>query len=115
MTPESETQIPLLPVYNNKISEEDSQTMGANVPGPSTFKLTDITVNIPSARRRPIASEVAVNEEQPAPSRWATLEFKAYYVVALVIIPIMAWIPISLSSGERPVFFLIRVYKLTKP
>jgi hypothetical protein len=106
MSPESETDIPLLPVHGTIIPEENSQTMGANVPRLSTFKLTDITVNIPSSKRRPLVSEVAINEEQPAPSRWATLEFKAYYVIALIVIPIMAWIPISLSSGKNSDFLV---------
>jgi len=104
MIPQPESDIPLLPIHDSKIPEESSKTMRANVPRWSPFRLTDITVNIPSSKKRPLAPEVTVSEEQRAPSRWATLEFKAYYVVALVVIPIMVWIPISISSGSYSVF-----------
>jgi protein-cysteine N-palmitoyltransferase HHAT len=50
------------------------------------------TVHIPSSTRRP-GPEQAVS----AP-RWFTLEFYSYYVAALIVIPIMVWIPVRLSS-----------------
>ncbi|KAF7773455.1 hypothetical protein Agabi119p4_5622 [Agaricus bisporus var. burnettii] len=104
MNPEAETQIPLLPIHSNKVLEEASQTMGRNVPHRSSFKLTDVTVNIPSSKRRPLVSEGTTSEENLAPSRWSTIEFKIYYAVALIIIPVMVWIPVSLSSSSHPNF-----------
>jgi hypothetical protein len=94
MTNEEETQIPLLPVHN------DPESMGAPA-HPAThngFNVTDLTVNIPSSVRHPLSSASTANGKQPAPSRWGTLEFKVYYVVFLVVVPIMVWIPVSLSS-----------------
>ncbi|EKM77954.1 hypothetical protein AGABI1DRAFT_121631 [Agaricus bisporus var. burnettii JB137-S8] len=78
--------------------------MGRNVPHRSSFKLTDVTVNIPSSKRRPLVSEGTTSEENLASSRWSTIEFKIYYAVALIIIPVMVWIPVSLSSSSHPNF-----------
>jgi hypothetical protein len=52
--------------------------------------ITSLTVNIPASSRIP-------NEPRP-PARWRTPEFIFYYVVALFAIPLMAWVPIHLSS-----------------
>lgn len=37
---------------------------------------------------------------QPKPPRWNTLEFKFYGFVFAVMIPIMIWIPMSVSQSE---------------
>lgn len=65
------------------------------------FKVTDLTVNIPSSLLNTSAS---TSERRPAPSRWGTLEFKIYYLVFMVVVPIMIWIPVSLSSPFHPNF-----------
>lgn len=114
MSPEAETQIPLLPIHSNKVLEEASQTMGRNVPHRSSFKLTDVTVNIPSSKRRPLVSEGTTSEENLAPSRWSTIEFKIYYAVALIIIPVMVWIPVSLSSSRHIEFLSHKTLSVDK-
>ncbi|KAF8650593.1 hypothetical protein AX16_005178 [Volvariella volvacea WC 439] len=58
--------------------------------------LVGLTVDIPSSSR------TQKSEGKRPPPRWRTLEFKIYYVIALVVIPLMAWIPITLSSTEHP-------------
>lgn len=88
MNPEAESQIPLLPVYGS--SEVLSDTPAIMSHRPKFFKLTDFTVHIPSSNRP--------NSDQLRLSRWGTVEFKVYYAIALVVIPIMVWIPVSLSS-----------------
>ena len=55
------------------------------------MSLVDLTVEIPST---------TVPPEKKRPARWATFEFKIYWTVLAVMLPIMAWIPISLSSRE---------------
>lgn len=65
------------------------------------FKITDLTVNIPSSLQNTLSSTPG---KRPAPSRWGTLEFKVYYLVFMAVIPIMIWIPVSLSS--RRSFYL---------
>ena len=53
--------------------------------------VTDFTISIPGSTARA--------EDEPAPSRWGTFEFKVYYAVFAVVVPIMIWIPIQLSYG----------------
>lgn len=45
-------------------------------------------------------SRGAQMEEQPKPSRWGTWEFRAYLLIIAVVVPYMAWVPISLSQRE---------------
>lgn len=49
------------------------------------------------------ASESASKRNPPATTvpRWRTKEFYVYYVVLAIVLPIMAWIPASLSRRER--------------
>jgi protein-cysteine N-palmitoyltransferase HHAT len=58
-----------------------------------SMRLVDLTVSVPYSS--PPAA--VANQKLPAP-RWASLEFKFYYLVAVILLPIMAYIPISLSS-----------------
>ena len=53
-----------------------------------------LTVHIPSAFRKDAV------DEKSSPPRWSTLEFRLYFLVAAVVIPLMAWIPVSLSQRE---------------
>jgi hypothetical protein len=56
--------------------------------------ITSLTVNIPASNR--------ISNEPRPPPRWRTPEFIFYYVVALFAIPLMAWVPIHLSSPSHP-------------
>ncbi|KAJ7229406.1 MBOAT, membrane-bound O-acyltransferase family-domain-containing protein [Mycena haematopus] len=58
------------------------------------MRLIDLTVHIPG---RPRALQ-----QEPAPSRWKTLEFRIYAVFIFSIVLIMGWIPITLSSSTHP-------------
>ncbi|KAF9007390.1 glycerol transporter [Cyathus striatus] len=60
------------------------------------FRITDLTVEIPSGTRLPTSSS------ESTPARWNTFEFKVYYFVAAVIIPMMVWIPVTLSNSSHP-------------
>ncbi|EIN03983.1 MBOAT-domain-containing protein [Punctularia strigosozonata HHB-11173 SS5] len=55
-----------------------------------------LTVGIPSSYRK-----VPAEDTRP-PSRWTTPEFVLYYVMAAVVIPVMVWIPTTLSSPSHP-------------
>ncbi|KAG6840338.1 hypothetical protein C0991_007339 [Blastosporella zonata] len=59
--------------------------------------LTDLTVDIPESHRVPKDAP-----EMKPKARWKSLEFKIYYAVACVMIPAMAWVPISLSLESHP-------------
>lgn len=50
-----------------------------------------------------IAAEKTSTRNAPSvkPARWRTPEFYVYYTVAIVVIPVMFWIPMSVSSGEQ--------------
>lgn len=39
----------------------------------------------------------ALHSVKMSPSRWRTTEFRLYYVSAIFVIPLMTWIPVSLS------------------
>ncbi|TFK61685.1 MBOAT-domain-containing protein [Pluteus cervinus] len=56
--------------------------------------LVDLTVHIPSTS--------TPHGGQRPPPRWRTLEFKVYFTIAAIVIPIMIWIPVSLSSPSNP-------------
>ncbi|KAF7352480.1 hypothetical protein MVEN_01212900 [Mycena venus] len=58
------------------------------------MRLIDLTVHIPGRSR--------VLPQEPAPSRWKTVEFRIYAVFISIIVLIMAWIPIPLSSPMHP-------------
>lgn len=54
--------------------------------------LTALTVDIPGANK-------AQRNDTPRPlPLWRTPEFLFYYLVAVVVIPLMVWVPVSLSS-----------------
>ncbi|TFK34568.1 MBOAT, membrane-bound O-acyltransferase family-domain-containing protein [Crucibulum laeve] len=72
-------------------------------PQPRTLGLTDITVGIPSSLRNP----KTVKEPRPT-ALWNTLEFKLYYVACVVVIPLMVWIPVSLSNPSHPNFQMFK-------
>lgn len=59
-----------------------------------------LTVHIPSSGK-----PASVERKHPAP-RWFTPEFLFYYVAAVIVIPIMVWIPIRLSSSDHPNFLI---------
>lgn len=60
---------------------------------PRSIGLVHMTVNIPSTfQSKPPSGQ------KPSPSRWKSLEYRLYAAVACIVIPIMVWIPIALSS-----------------
>ncbi|KAK7036422.1 glycerol transporter [Paramarasmius palmivorus] len=65
---------------------------------PKHMRLVDFTVEIPSSAR----TTSLPNEGAKNPSRWRTPEFRFYYVVAAVVIPVMIWIPVTLSDPSHP-------------
>lgn len=52
------------------------------------------------------ATESAAGAAPPdvPPARWGTWEFRAYYLLALVVVPYMIYVPIYLSSESHPQF-----------
>ncbi|KAJ7774096.1 MBOAT, membrane-bound O-acyltransferase family-domain-containing protein [Mycena olivaceomarginata] len=58
------------------------------------MRLIDLTVHIPDRSR--------ALPQEPAPSRWRTAEFRIYAVFIFIIVLIMGWIPITLSSPTHP-------------
>ena len=56
------------------------------------FRVTDLTIRIPNSGRSASVSE-------PGPPRWRSREFMVYYVAFAIVVPMMIWIPIRLSSG----------------
>jgi protein-cysteine N-palmitoyltransferase HHAT len=58
---------------------------------PTRKGITRLTVDVPAPRNRSSESK---------PARWNTAEFYLYYVLFIVTVPWMIWVPISLSQGE---------------
>ncbi|CDO75129.1 hypothetical protein BN946_scf185010.g54 [Trametes cinnabarina] len=63
---------------------------------PKPSGLARLTVEIPSAY------SVEVKEAPHPPPRWHTLEFMVYYVIFILVVPVMFWIPYKLSSPSHP-------------
>ncbi|KIY43881.1 MBOAT-domain-containing protein [Fistulina hepatica ATCC 64428] len=59
------------------------------------MRLVDLTVHIPSSNKPHATVDTS-------PPLWSTTEFKFYYVVVLIFVPIMAWIPYTLSRSLHP-------------
>ncbi|KAG0705833.1 MBOAT, membrane-bound O-acyltransferase family-domain-containing protein [Suillus ampliporus] len=72
----------------------DFSTFDLDYTPPKPGGITSLTVDIPTSSR-------IQNEPRPPP-RWKTPEFVFYYVAALFVIPLMAWVPIHLSSPLHP-------------
>ncbi|KAF9268566.1 MBOAT-domain-containing protein [Marasmius fiardii PR-910] len=62
------------------------------------MRLVDLTVDIPSSSR----TTSLPNEGAKNSSRWETLEFKFYYLVVILVVPTMIWIPVNLSNSSHP-------------
>jgi len=54
-------------------------------------RIVKLTVDVPSSHQ-PQAADTT--------PRWKTPEFLFYYLVFAVVVPVMVWIPIALSSRE---------------
>lgn len=54
--------------------------------------ITALTIDIPHS------SKIERNDAPRPPPLWRTPEFLFYYLVAAVVVPFMAWVPINLSS-----------------
>lgn len=67
--------------------------------------VAQLTVHIPEAAAR----------TQPATSRsrWSTLEFRLYALVFALVVPLMVWVPISLSDRESLPFVVAARIVLT--
>ena len=81
-----------LPIYSPTTNNQQ------NTPKPHKMNLVDLTAStsVVASEKPPTRNAPPVN-----PPRWRTTEFYIYYAVAIVVIPIMCWIPMSVSSGER--------------
>jgi hypothetical protein len=89
-------------------------TPQASSSGKSDINITDFTIRIPesSARRREQSSGTESDtpgqksrsssarqpEREEAP-RWNSFEFKVYYVIFALVVPVMVYWPMRLSSG----------------
>lgn len=74
--------------------ESHFSTFDLDYTPPKPGGIISLTVDIPASSR-------ILDESHPLP-RWKTPEFIFYYVVALFAIPLMAWVPIYLSSPSHP-------------
>ncbi|KAF8628982.1 hypothetical protein AX15_003606 [Amanita polypyramis BW_CC] len=57
--------------------------------------IVKLTVDIPSSVRPSSVSRVS-------PPRWSTFEFRFYFVMFALVVPLLFWIPISLSMSSHP-------------
>ena len=84
------------PIIDNRIRVTVVTYSPSPTSMPSSAKgIARLTVHIPSSFRQNPAKvpyDVGVS-----PSRWSTIEFRCYFMAALFVIPVMIWIPMSLS------------------
>ncbi|EMD33382.1 hypothetical protein CERSUDRAFT_108172 [Gelatoporia subvermispora B] len=69
---------------------------------PTDLRITRLTVDIPSSYR-----PVPPREEQSAP-KWRSPEFVFYGIIFVLVVPIMVWIPVTLSSPSHPNYDLYK-------
>ncbi|KAG5643093.1 hypothetical protein DXG03_001589 [Asterophora parasitica] len=108
----SDAGIPLVPVsvtpvvseyiYDPTLPEHQPWCVEAP-PVRNRMILTDLTVDIPeSTSKAPAGETEGQNLHQHPKARWRTLEFRIYIAVLCLVLPIMVWIPISLSLSSSP-------------
>ncbi|BEI92502.1 uncharacterized protein CcaverHIS019_0501300 [Cutaneotrichosporon cavernicola] len=95
-TPPSPTMIPQ---YKFQASDPQHLTMGDRRDGDDRRNgqkhyISELTVDIPGSRRR--------TDTEPPPSRWGTLEFKFYIAAFIIVVPLLVWSPINVSSPHNP-------------
>lgn len=56
--------------------------------------ISELTVEIPGSKRR--------DESEPPPSRWHTTEFKIYIALFAIVVPMLVYSPMKLSSTSNP-------------
>lgn len=54
------------------------------------------------AKRSSRGQDAGTGEAEAQPSRWATWEFRFYYLVFVVMVPLMVWVPVRLSQTSNP-------------
>ncbi|PWN54340.1 hypothetical protein IE53DRAFT_308466 [Violaceomyces palustris] len=57
------------------------------------------------AENQGVATSTTTTRTRTKRGRWHTLEFKVYGLVFLIAIPIMVWVPISLSQPSNPNYY----------
>ena len=60
--------------------------------------IVKLTVDIPSSHQPQTADSTP---------RWKTPEFFFYYVIFVAVVPIMVWIPVTLSSREQTMYSIM--------
>lgn len=68
----------------------------------SKQRMTVLDLTVSTTTDKPSGTTNPRNPPSSSPSRWRTPEFCLYFVVLVVVLPIMAWIPISLSLESHP-------------
>ena len=77
-------------------SHSDSQpsTFSVSLSPQSTRAITDFTISVSGS------SAPSTQKAEPGPSRWRTKEFMVYGVVFALVVPVMVWSPMRLSSSR---------------
>lgn len=60
----------------------------------------DVGEKAASSAPPPSSSSSAANTPRPPPPRWNTWEFRFYYLVLALALPLMVWVPVDLSRRE---------------
>lgn len=86
----------ILPLTSPTRPSHSFQTLDGPTLRPAhRMRLLDLTVHVPPSSSK--AGPQSTRKQSVA--RWNTLEFRLYYVAVVVVLPIMVWIPYSLSRS----------------
>lgn len=98
-----------LPIHSLSLNSKTTYppTMSTSSTPRKARGIARLTVQISSAFRKD-AGKMSSDERQSSPPRWGTLEFRIYYLCAVVALSLMVWIPVSLSQCEH--YFYSRSY-----
>ncbi|KAK2460146.1 hypothetical protein APHAL10511_007825 [Amanita phalloides] len=65
------------------------------------MSIIKLTIDIPSSLR-------PLSISRASPPRWSTLEFKFYFLMFVLVVPFLFWIPVSFSLPTHPNYALFR-------
>jgi hypothetical protein len=80
----------MIPINNGEL---DAQPPTARLP--RMTRITDLTVTIPGSKIQP-----STNTRPLPPVRWRTPEFMFYWVAFAIVVPLLIYWPIRLSSSK---------------
>jgi len=79
-------------------------THSAKVPLRHAATERGVDISKPAANNGDDVAKEASGQPHTQPSRWNTLEYYVYYLVFVTVIPLMFYVPYSVSKGDHVLY-----------